>query len=412
MSSNRRKELLSKSNVFGTPEEKAAPTLRDFDAQVYSGLDKFKDDANKHVVKLVSIYEILPDVTQPRRALPSAIRAAWDGSTQSLPRLFTLWEQEVRAERAARGETRHFDLLEMLTLEPRPDADEEAPLGALEDALLKVINLAASIRRDGLTNPVTAVRLGATAYRLETGERRWLAYHLLAAFFPADDKWKKIPTRLVEEINVWRQASENTARQDLNAVGKARQYAVLMMDLLAHEQGVQFAPFEQFTHERQYYAQTLAFDKTPYGKREVLLNAMGLKSPAELNRCRKILALPDSVWTLADDLSAPQAALLACEGLPEEAAWQIVSSWNDSAPAAAAEATAESAPAATARTRETLDEVARNLERVRQSVVKAYVRIQREGGSPQERQQLLQALDDYERLHQQWLMDIRNHLAS
>ncbi|MFN8375593.1 MAG: ParB N-terminal domain-containing protein [Anaerolineae bacterium] len=420
MSNKNRRDVLAKNDPFRITDEVAAPTLRDTDSQLFSGKEKFAEvDSRRQVATPHSIYEIFPDVTQPRRAMPSAVRAEWDGQVESLGALLRLWEQAINDERAAQGNPLKFDVLELLNFENPHDSEGHGAASYLESAFLEIVQLAASIRRDGLTNPITIMRTSTpNIFRLETGERRWLAYHLLATYFPHEDKWRTIPARKVETFNVWRQASENTARQDLNAIGKARQYAVLMMDLLTRETGMEFQAFDAFPHERQYYAQVLATDKTPYGKRDVLLNAMGLKSPAELNRCRKMLALPDRVWTAADDLSTAQALLLQIEGLSEDQAFQIVSSWNDSEAAEAVAAkTAEGDDTAAKTTAERAavspDDIERNLERVRLSIAKTFGKLRRsEKISPKQREQFRTALTEYERMHSQWLSDIKNWLDS
>jgi ParB-like chromosome segregation protein Spo0J len=170
--------------------------------------------------------------------------------------------------------------------------------------LIDLADLAISIRKTGLTNPITVVRMDRI-YRLETGERRWLAYHLLNIYFP-DEDWNRIPAHLVDEISVWRQASENNARADLNAISRARQLAILLMDLLA-ERGYEFYTFDELIEtggtEREYYAQVADGNefRVPRGEGERLLNAMGLKNPTQIRQYRQLLRLPDEVWQEADD---------------------------------------------------------------------------------------------------------------
>jgi hypothetical protein len=289
-----------------------------------------KLDTGRIVARPISIFEIYPDPTQPRRAIPSSARQGWDGSPAGIESVLIAWHSAVEEE-----SQRRFDLDAYLDVRNGQDADEddneERRIGPVEAEFRKLVDLVAAIYRDGLTNPITVAHMSnqsASTYRLETGERRWLAYHLLHANFPHDDQWTKILARIVDNPNVWRQASENSARNDLNAIGKARQYALLMMALYS-ERGEVFKPFDRFEHERHFYSQALILDAVPYGRRDQLLSAMALKSPAELTRCRALLGLPDAVWTLADDLNAPQSVLLECASLPEKTALQIVSSWND-----------------------------------------------------------------------------------
>lgn len=236
----------------------------------------------------INIYLIHPDATQPRRALPTEVRRAWDGSPTSLPALFMEWMKAIDGWRSL--------IVSILNGE---EVERPEIVQPLTGALVEIADLAASIRRDGLTNPITVVRRGEE-YIIETGERRWLAYHLLVAH-TGDDSWTKIPARVVEQFNRWRQAAENNTRQDLNAIGKARQLAVLLMELLrdVHE----FMPLEDFEHEQDFYAQVADGEtfKTPRGKGEVLLNAMGLKNAVQLRQYRALLRLPRDVWDEADD---------------------------------------------------------------------------------------------------------------
>src|SRR5690606_4780692 len=130
--------------------------------------------------------------------------------------------------------------------------------GPIESALIRVIDLSASIRRDGLTNPITIADEDGQ-FIIETGERRWLAYHLLywrLNTLNNDDQhdWSRIPAHVVDELSIWRQASENNARADLNAIGKARQLALLLMDIFVQE-GVQFEHLDNYQNDQTFYAQ-------------------------------------------------------------------------------------------------------------------------------------------------------------
>ncbi len=289
-------------------DSSARVSLEDTDAAIFGQIADV--DRQRQVAKPISIFDIYPDPSQPRRAVPSEVRARWPGSPQTVAALFAAWVDAVRREK--RGD---FDLAAHLLLDYLPPGtdgndDESVPRELrqrppLESALLDLVALAASIRKVGLTNPITVARDGS-AYRLETGERRWLAFHLLHLHF-ADENWAQIPARQVEQISVWRQASENNARADLNAIGKARQFAILLMDLIHEQRGAQFTSFADTLRagqgERAYYAQVADGDqhRIPRGQGEKLLAAMGLKNPVQLRQYRALLKLPDDVWQYADD---------------------------------------------------------------------------------------------------------------
>jgi hypothetical protein len=270
-------------------------------------------DSQRRPARPIGILEIHPDRTQPRRTVPTVVRQLWDSRPDTVADLFQNWLYEIE-----RMGWLDFDLETYLKQEHLPDGvegnDEEGDRDTqhlqeyqripLLKMLIDLADLAISIRKTGLTNPITVVRMDRM-FRLETGERRWLAYHLLNIYFP-DEDWERIPAHLVDEVSVWRQASENNARADLNAIGRARQLAILLMDLLA-ERGYEFYTFDEILEsggsERAYYAQVADGNefRVPRGEGERLLNAMGLKNPTQIRQYRQLLRLPDQVWQDADD---------------------------------------------------------------------------------------------------------------
>lgn len=295
-----KREGFKKRNMLDTATGRGN-TVRDVDSLIYQSIRQAS--AGYDSVEPIHIFAIIPDWSQPRRALPSPVRALWDGNTKSLGNLYRQWVELVHQER---GNT-DFDLGALLDAqdEARP---EDYDTGPLESALLYLAELAGSIKRDGLTNPITVVP-HQDRYLLETGERRFLAYHLLYAWYE-DERWSNIPAREMQERNVWRQAAENLSRRDLNAIGMARQFAMLLMDLLAAEdENIDFTTFEQLLaagqHEKAFYAQVADGEefRIPKGKGELLLSALGLKNSVQLRQYRALLRLPDYLWVTADDLN-------------------------------------------------------------------------------------------------------------
>ena len=318
---------------FSQEESASGNTWIDTSSQIFGDLAAV--DAATERIQQISILDVIPDPQQPRRAVPSAVRRRWDGQPRTVPDLFQAWLRAVEDERGIAFDLGAY-LLEHETERSHEGIGAHTP-GPVEQSLLTVATLAASIRRDGLMNPITVAPISGQ-YRLETGERRWLAYHLLHAWFDGSDDrpderkdWAKIPARRVDTVDVWRQASENNARADLNAISKARQWAVLMMDLNGREN---FKPLTAFASERAYYAQAVEL-RVPYGKGEQLLGAMGVASRSALARYRALLKLPDVIWTGADDLNLPEEQLYALARLPENEALrrfeQIVAAQNNSA---------------------------------------------------------------------------------
>ena len=164
-----------------------------------------------------------------------------------------------------------------------------------------------SIRRDGLSNPISLVRHDGH-YEIETGERRWLAYHILYWKFGDGDKrpdgsvvnWSRIPARVVSQVDVWRQASENNARDNLNAISRARQLSLLLMDMHGWQN---FSKLSACDNEQAFYAQVAdgSIWRIPRGQGERLLNAMGLSDAGQLRQYRALLRLPADLWRKGDD---------------------------------------------------------------------------------------------------------------
>ncbi|MCA9913933.1 MAG: ParB N-terminal domain-containing protein, partial [Anaerolineae bacterium] len=297
----------------------------------FGGMDAIRSaDANRIKAEPVDIFAITPDRSQPRRTVPYIVRqrADWDYDVDRMQELFLTWEalvNEARGNKSFRLET----YLEQREIGDRSidfdgdKADRPGEISPIEESLVSLIELATNIAEHGLTNPITVVEHKfQTEYELETGERRWLAYHLLYIFYAGTDeqsRFSKIPARTVTERNLWRQAAENNARQNLNAISRARQFAVLLMDLL-QERGTAFKPFHQFEYERNYYAQVSEGDeyRIPRGTSERLINAMGVKNARQLRDYRALLRLPREVWEWADDYNWPERAIREMQELAND----------------------------------------------------------------------------------------------
>ncbi|MEZ4670820.1 MAG: ParB N-terminal domain-containing protein [Anaerolineae bacterium] len=297
-------DVLSNSAVLSPAET---------DASIFGSLDRA--DAGRQVAKPISIFEVHPDSLQPRRAVPSPVRPYWDGRPVTTSVLFSHWYDLAVQERGEGAP--EFNVRQHLLAEeevPRPESS-----GPIDMALLDIVELAANIRANGLTNPITIAQT-QNGYRLETGERRWLAYHLLfISFEDEQEKWGRIPARVVDEFSVWRQASENNARSNLNAISKARQLAILIMDLY-QRQGVEFQSYDMLVGsggcDRLFYSQVGEGDggfAIPKGHGEALLAAGGFKTSSQLREHRALLRLPDEVWRIADDLNWTQGRIRALQ---------------------------------------------------------------------------------------------------
>ena len=271
---------------------------------------------NREKIHLTQIDAIIPNATQPRRAIPSSVRQYWSGlsDADSMANFFQRWLEEVNLERREADIKESFPLDALLAGEETPrtaniqNEDEleqinDKRTGAKEASLMRVVDLATTIKRDGLINPISIAQNGRL-WEIETGERRWLAYQLLNWRISGDD-WQKIPARQVDGVSIWRQSTENNTRADLNAIAKARQFALLLMDVRKEKEGDQFQVHTAFDHEQDYYAQVADGNqyRVPYGTGEKLINAMGISDVGQLRHLRRLLRLPQIVWTVADDLN-------------------------------------------------------------------------------------------------------------
>ncbi|MEP6986901.1 MAG: ParB N-terminal domain-containing protein, partial [Chloroflexota bacterium] len=300
--SNRRRDR-QESNVF---DSSGIVTSEMTDSAIFGGIADV--DSGRQVAKPVSIFDIFPDPLQPRRAIPSPVRAYWDGRPSTTHTLFNAWFRMAVEERGADFKIEPF--LVGLEEVPRPEK-----MGPIDAALIDLLEMAANIRSNGLTNPITVANTG-TSYRLETGERRWLAYHILNTYFEDEqEKWSRIPARVVDGFSVWRQASENNARANLNAISKARQLAILLMDIYQRRSGEKFKSYEEIVGQgdcdRAFYAQVAdgTVYPTPQGMGEAVMTAGGFKTSSMMREHRSLLDLPDEVWRVADDLNWTQGRI-------------------------------------------------------------------------------------------------------
>lgn len=307
MSRSKRADLEA-IDPFALSAEAPDTSMKRVADDLYGAIEKSDEHLKK--ARPVSIFEIQPNPMQPRRAIPHVVRRRWTYDVQRMAEMFDIWLEEIARERGGvpldvraylDGKTLPADFD---AAEDRKDEDQLRPL---EQTFLSLLELAVSIRNDGLTNPVTVVFIPPERYQLETGERRWLAYHLLY-LHTQDERFGQISAREVDQVDVWRQAAENNARAGLNAISRARQLAVLLMDLLHGEEQMIFTPIEAFSDELGFYGQVAdgAVARIPRNSADKLLNATGLKSKKQLREYRALLRLPKLVWQIADDLNWPE----------------------------------------------------------------------------------------------------------
>jgi hypothetical protein len=267
-------------------------------------------DPGKVIARPIPIRDIHPDLSQPRRVLPASIRGEFDGDPEDMPEVLGNWHLVVEARLG-----KPFDLSK--ALKGNGDGEEnEKHADPVVEAYMELTRLAASIHRDGLINPVRVVKYGS-GFLIESGERRWAAYWLLSLHIQGDNgqpsPYLRIPAVEKNHLDVWAQAAENGARSPLNAIGMARQLALLVMAMYEKDDGVRFEKYEADEDgggmvypgecDRRFYAQVAngQLYRIKKGLLDRVLSVTGLKSMEMVSRYRALLDIPDDLWQEADE---------------------------------------------------------------------------------------------------------------
>lgn len=272
-----------------------APTLTEADAATY-GTVADMPSSGRIVARAVPILELRPDRSQPRRTLPSVLRGMWSGRSADMPQILSTWVDMAWAALGTSELPRNIKQI----IESGGDGDLPASAEALVTDLFALVGLAGSIHRNGLINPIHATRGGM----IESGERRWLAYHLLQMFGVGD--YSTIPTVQKGNIDPWLQAAENGSRSPLDAIGMARQLALLVMAMYEGDEGIAFDDYDALVLpgaiDRGYYAQVAngSMFSIKRGMLQKILQVTGLKSKSQVSQYRALLAIPDDLWLKAD----------------------------------------------------------------------------------------------------------------
>ena len=102
----------------------------------------------EQIARLIPIQYIRPDPDQPRRLLPVDLAQSLAAGGSPL---------DILGQLRARGERDKW----------------------IRERLQELDALAQSITDDGLMQPIRVIRDGDERYRIEEGERRWWAHHIL-----------------------------------------------------------------------------------------------------------------------------------------------------------------------------------------------------------------------------------------
>jgi hypothetical protein len=293
------KDKSSKLNMFGGGDD-----LQTVANEIYGGSSEIPD-SGRVVARPTAIDSIWADVRQPRRAIPLSIRMHWNGDPADVAALFEQWHKVAAAEA-----DQQIDVRTLLLGEGEGIDTDKFPSVAQE--FVKLVRLAAHIKENGLINPITVIESDGRLL-IESGERRWLAHHLLHLYL--GDQWAKVPAAKGNATDsIWRQAGENTQRRELNAIGMARQLALLIMAARGTPPIANGTPYQEYEDivgagvcDRRYYAQVADGNvhRIPRGMGERIQGAMGL-GLEQLSQYRRLLKLTDddqindALWVRAD----------------------------------------------------------------------------------------------------------------
>jgi len=263
-------------------------------------------------VERIAISLIRPDAAQPRRVLPELIHQAFHNQELTPVQALKQYIEKVRI--VARQKGRPFESL-MDLLISTDDAKDGQQLTPLEQDLHDLTNLAMTLRSNGQVNPLTIVDCSEGAmpnYRIETGERRYWANYIDMEFIPSYSGDGTVPCIIIppSDASVFRQAKENTSRAGLNAIGMARQAALLL--LAVHDI---HPPYGSISHD--FYRQALELDLR--SKREYtsdIMAAMGGMSRKRFSQFKLLLALSDEAVELADQHNIDEKRLREVLRLP------------------------------------------------------------------------------------------------
>ena len=283
--------------------------------EAFLGSDMMQNLRNHGLsVERIAISLIRPDAAQPRRVLPETIHYAFHNQEITPVQALKQYIEKVRIISREKG--RPFENL-MDLLISTDDAKDERELTPIERDLHDLTNLALTMRNDGQVNPLTIVDCSEgvmPSYRIETGERRYWANYINMEFIPSYQGDGTVPCIILPpgEASVFRQAKENTSRAGLNAIGMARQVALLI--LAVHDIHPRLGPVDH-----DFYRQALELDLR--GKPEYtgdILNAMGGITRQRMSQYKLLLSLSDESIELADQHSMDEGKLRHVLKLPVE----------------------------------------------------------------------------------------------
>lgn len=166
--------------------------------------------------------QLVPDPNQPRHVVPDDLRERLLAGDPPGEVLWEAWRRCLGEE--LYGTMRSHDLSPAEALAKRR---EEGPLDlALQLTLEGLVELADSIVRHGLRQPINVYDMGGGKYRVAEGERRWWAHvylYTVRLHYEAETILARVQPLPDGDLEVLaRQHAENAYRADLSAVARAR----------------------------------------------------------------------------------------------------------------------------------------------------------------------------------------------
>ena len=166
--------------------------------------------------------QLVPDPNQPRHVVPDDLRERLSAGDPPGEVLWEVWRRCLGEE--LYGAMRSHDISPAEALSKRR---EEGPLDlALQLTLEGLVELAGSIVRHGLRQPINVYDMGGGKYRVAEGERRWWAHvylYTVRLHYEAETILARVQPLPDGDLEVLaRQHAENVHRADLSAVARAR----------------------------------------------------------------------------------------------------------------------------------------------------------------------------------------------
>lgn len=254
--------------------------------------------AGQHV--RVHLDAIHPDPSQARWLLPDTIRAQFIAGKINSAKALSLWKKHV----------------EQIQTELKGSGQTEGEIAEHPEVqrLQEIESLAESIQHDGQVNDITALLVGDQWF-IETGERRYWA-HVWLVHFKKFDEAEQLPVKVVEQIDPFRQAAENSFSSQLNAVSKAREIARLILA----SQAEKFDPGQ--TSRRLSYAECRATRERLTGELNQKIQRAMSMSYDMVKYHHRLLDLTDKALDTADRANATEKVLRPVVQSVKDPKWQ------------------------------------------------------------------------------------------